>query len=84
MSEALLDIKYWGDSLGLRLPAKIARAVHLTAEQQVRMYVKDGCVVIEPVHSATPSLAERLARFDPVRHGGEAMPTVQNLGAEQW
>jgi antitoxin MazE len=84
MSEALLDIKYWGNSLGLRLPSKVARAAHLKAEQQVRMYVKDGCVIIQPVLTPTLSLAERLSRFDPQQHGGEALPTSQNLGAEQW
>lgn len=38
MSNAVLDIKYWGNSLGLRLPAKIARAAGLHAEQRVQMH----------------------------------------------
>lgn len=84
MTEALLDIKHWGNSLGLRLPAKVARAVGLHADQRVRMYVESGRVVIEPVQDALPTLAERLARFDPERHGGEVMPAAQNMGAEQW
>jgi len=40
-------------------------------------------VVIEPLHQAPLSLAQRLAAFDPALHGGEAMPTTQSLGAEQ-
>lgn len=84
MTEVLLDIKYWGNSLGVRLPAKVARAAHLNAEQRVRMHVEDGRVVIEPVQGAQPTLGERLARFDAHRHGGEAMPDAGRLGAEQW
>ncbi len=84
MADALLDIKHWGNSLGLRVPAKIARAVGLRAEQRVHMYAENGRVVIEPVQDALPSLAERLSRFDPERHGGEALLTAKNLGAERW
>lgn len=84
MTTAVLDIKYWGNSLGLRLPAKIARAAHLRANQQVRIQVEDGRVIIEPVLDAEPGLAERLSQFDPERHGGEAMTTAERLGAEQW
>ncbi|QEA11800.1 AbrB/MazE/SpoVT family DNA-binding domain-containing protein [Comamonas flocculans] len=84
MTEVLLDIKYWGNSLGVRLPAKVARAARLNAEQRVRMLVENGRVVIEPVRDAQPTLGERLARFDAQRHGGEAMPDAGRLGAEQW
>ena len=84
MSNAVLDIKYWGNSLGLRLPAKIVRAVGLHADQQVRMYAENGRVVIEPVQDALPSLADRLQRFHPERHGGEVMAVSQHLGTEQW
>lgn len=55
MTEAVLDIKQWGNNLGVRLP-----------------------VASEPM-----TLEQRLARFDPQRQGGEAMPT-QEVGAERW
>ena len=83
MSEALLDIKRWGNSLGVRLPAKVARAAHLQADQRVRVRVEDGRVVIEPVHEMRPTLAQRLARFDAARHGGEAMACERQV-AEKW
>lgn len=82
MTEALLDIKHWGNSLGVRLPAKVARAAHLQAEQRVRVRVEDGKMVIEPLPDARPSLAQRLARFDATRHGGEAM-ACEPLGADK-
>jgi antitoxin MazE len=81
VSEAVLDIKRWGNSLGVRLPAAVARAAHLKADQRVRVSVEDGRVVIVPERAAAASLAERLARFDPARHGGEAIASAP-VGAE--
>ena len=83
MSEAVLCIKHWGNSLGVRLPQAVAKAAHLHADQQVRISVEQGRVVIEPLPQDGLSLEARLQRFDPVRHGGEAMPTVP-VGAEKW
>lgn len=82
MTEATLDIKRWGNSLGVRLPTAVAREAHLHADQSVRLTVEDGRVVITPVQ-APPTLEERLARFDPKRHGGEAMAAQEALGAER-
>ncbi len=83
MSEAILDIKHWGNNLGVRLPAIVAREAHLHADQRVRVCVEDGRVIITPVSGAAPTLEQRLARFDPIRHGGEAMNS-ERLGAERW
>lgn len=83
MAEAILDIKHWGNNLGVRLPAAVARAAHLHADQRVRVAVEQGRVVITPVEDAAPTLQQRLARFDPARHGGEAMPG-EAVGAERW
>ena len=83
MTEAILDIKHWGNNLGVRLPAAVAREAHLHADQRVRVSVEDGRVVITPLYDALPSLEQRLARFDPMRHGGEAMVN-EPLGAERW
>jgi antitoxin MazE len=82
MTETVLSLKHWGNNLGVRLPRAIARAAHLHADQQVRLLVENGRVVIEPVPIASPSLAERLKCFDPARHGGEEMATPL-LGAER-
>ena len=84
MTETVLSIKHWGNSLGVRLPQAVARAARLHADQQVRMVVEDGRVVIEPLPQAgAVSLEERLKRFDPARHGGEAM-AVTLIGTERW
>ena len=83
MTEAVLDIKQWGNNLGVRLPAAVARAAHLRVDQRVRVSVEDGQVVIRPVADTAITLEQRLARFDPARHGGEVMADPP-VGAERW
>lgn len=83
MAEAYLDVKQWGNNLGVRLPVAVARAARLRANQRVRITVVDHSVVITPVDSQPLSLEQRLALFDPKRHGGEAMFT-HRIGAERW
>lgn len=84
MTEAFLDIKKWGNSLGVRLPAAVARAAKLHADQRVQISVDDGRITITPLTDGQLTLAQRLARFDPSRHGGETMQTTENIGAEKW
>lgn len=83
MAEAILSLKHWGNNLGVRLPQAVARAAHLHADQQVRVSVEAGRVVIEPLPAAALTLEERLQRFDPARHGGEVM-AARPVGAEVW
>ena len=83
MAEAILDIKHWGNNLGVRLPAAVAKAAHLHADQRVKVEAEQGRVVITPLQDAPLTLEQRLARFDPAHHGGEVMVTAE-IGAEQW
>ncbi len=83
MTEAVLDIKKWGNSLGVRLPAAIARAARLHIDQRVHLSVEEGAIIIRPEQNADVSLDQRLSRFDPARHGGETMQTPA-IGAEKW
>jgi antitoxin MazE len=82
-AEAVLDLKQWGNNLGVRLPMVVARAAHLHVNQKVRVAVEDGRVIITPVEDASLTLEQRLALFDPARHSGEAMEN-EPLGAEKW
>jgi antitoxin MazE len=83
MTDTFLDIKQWGNSLGVRLPVSVAREAHLHVDQRVRISVESGQVIITPVIDAPLTLEQRLARFDPARHGGEVMAS-QAIGAERW
>jgi len=80
---AFVCLKQWGNNLGVRLPAAVARAAHLHADQRVRVSVENDRVVITPVTDAPLSLEQRLACFNPVRHGGEVMVSPA-IGAERW
>jgi len=84
MTEAVLNIKKWGNNLGVRLPAAVAREAKLHADQRVRISVEDGRITITPLSEGQLTLEQRLARFDPSRHGGEVMTTTEDLGAEKW
>jgi antitoxin MazE len=84
MIEVVLDLRTWGNSLAVRLPAAIAREANLHVEQTVRISVVDGKVIIAPVLNEPLTLEKLLEKFNPELHGGEAMPTAQRLGAEQW
>lgn len=84
MIEAVLDIKQWGNNLGVRLPAAVAREAHLHRDQRVRVSVEGNQVVITPVIDLPRTLEQRLALYDPQRHGGEQMVVTQSLGAENW
>ncbi|MCY7305037.1 MAG: hypothetical protein LH632_02600 [Rhodoferax sp.] len=62
----------WGTSLGLRITKAVAKVAGVEADSQVTISAQPGRIVIESVN-ARPTLEAMLARFDPVRHGGEAM-----------
>ncbi|HEY8856435.1 MAG TPA: AbrB/MazE/SpoVT family DNA-binding domain-containing protein [Rugosibacter sp.] len=83
MSTAILDIKQWGNNLGVRLPSAVAKAANLHADQRVRIAVEDGRVVITPEAPAQLTLEQRLALYDASRHGGEVM-AAPPIGAEKW
>ena len=84
MVNAMLNIKRWGNNLGVRLPAAVAREARLHVDQRVRVSVEGGQVVITPVEKSRFTLEQRLAAYDTKRHGGEQMATTQTLGAERW
>ena len=83
MTEAVLDIKQWGNNLGVRLPTAVAREAHLHVDQRVRVSVQGGNVVITPVTESPLTLEQRLVLYDPTRHGGEVMAS-EPLGVEKW
>jgi len=83
MAETFLVIRKWGNSLGVRLPAAVAREAKLHADQRVRISVENGRIIITPLSEGHLTLEQRLASFDPARHGGEDMQTAENRGAEK-
>ena len=73
MSEAILRIKYWGNNLGVRLPAVVARQAKLRAEQSVHVTVEGG------------GLSSRRLREIPLRSkSGSPGSTPCVMGARRW
>ena len=81
--EAAVKIKTWGNGLGVRLTAQVARAAGLTAETLVNVTVENDRIIIAPAAPPKLTLAQKIAAFDPKKHGGEAMQT-EPLGREVW
>lgn len=69
-----------GDGRCLILPAPSLDALSLTMGSMVSIELVDGCLVIKPLVADT--LADKLARFDPAIHGGEAL-AAPPVGLEQ-
>jgi antitoxin MazE len=83
MAVAYLDIKKWGNSLGVRIPAVIAREARLKENQKVRIETDGDQVTIRAADNSLLSLEQRLEIFDKEKLGGEIM-AAQSVGAEVW
>ncbi|MES2537043.1 MAG: AbrB/MazE/SpoVT family DNA-binding domain-containing protein [Pseudomonadota bacterium] len=78
---AKLTIQQWGNSLAVRIPSAVARSARFAVGQPVEVSVEDSTVVVKPIGEPKLTLAQKLALFDPARHGGEVMATGR-IGAE--
>ena len=70
---AILTIQQWGNSLAVRIPAKVARSARLKVGQPVEVSAQHSSVLVRAIGVSKLSLAQKLAAFDPDRHGGEVM-----------
>jgi len=70
---ATLTVQQWGNSLAVRIPASLARSAHFVVGQPVEVSVADDGVLVKRAGSPKLTLAQKLAAFDPERHGSEAM-----------
>ncbi|WP_153100294.1 AbrB/MazE/SpoVT family DNA-binding domain-containing protein [Paraburkholderia hayleyella] len=78
---ATLTIQQWGNSLAVRIPAAVARSAHFEVGLEVEVTTDEAGVTVRPVGPRKLTLAEKLARFDLAKHGGEAM-AASPVGAE--
>lgn len=78
---ATLTIQQWGHSLAVRIPAAVARSAHFEVGLEVEVTAGDAGVTVKPVGARKLTLAEKLAKFDLTKHGGEAMAATP-VGAE--
>jgi antitoxin MazE len=66
------SVQKWGNGLAIRLTQKVAKAGGVREGTPVLITARPGRLVVE-AKDRPLSLQERLERFDPDRHGGEAM-----------
>jgi len=74
-------VQQWGNSLAVRIPAALAREVHFIVGQPVEISIDQLGLVIHRKGFPKLTLRQRLAAFDPNRHGGEVVSTGR-VGAE--
>ena len=75
------DLRRWGNSLGVRLPAAIAKEAGLRDDQTVELKVVAEGVLIRPVQPRL-SLAERLAAYAPMPNEPTEAMAWEPTGAE--
>jgi antitoxin MazE len=75
-------VQVWGNGLGVRITAGVAKAAHFAQGLPVTVEVVEEGILVRPA-AAKPklSLAQKLKAFDPAVHGGEAMAGGR-VGAE--
>lgn len=73
---ATLTVQQWGNSLAVRIPAAVARSARFTVGQPVVVSAEASNVLVRAVGAPRLTLSQKLAVFDPARHGGEAMPAT--------
>ncbi|MGB5104035.1 MAG: AbrB/MazE/SpoVT family DNA-binding domain-containing protein [Steroidobacteraceae bacterium] len=78
---ATLTVQQWGNSLAVRIPAKVARSARFRVGQPVEVSAQDASVLVRAIGEPKLSLAQKLAAFDPDRHGSEVMAT-ERVGRE--
>ena len=74
-------VQEWGNGLGVRITAPIAKAARFARGLPVVVEVVDGGILVRPVGAPKLTLAQKLKAFDPGLHGGEVMARGR-VGAE--
>ena len=74
-------IQEWGNGLGVRITAPVAKAARFARGLPIKVEVVEGGVFIRAVGRPQLTLAQKLKAFDPALHGGEVMATGR-IGAE--
>jgi antitoxin MazE len=70
---ATLTVQRWGNSLAVRIPAAVARSARFRVGQPVEVSAQDSNVMVRSIGEPNLTLEQKLAAFDPLLHGGEAM-----------
>jgi antitoxin MazE len=70
-------VQQWGNGLGVRITAPIAKAAHVAQGTPIQVEVVEGGFFVRVAGKPKLSLAQKLKQFDPQMHGGEVMATAR-------
>lgn len=76
-------VQVWGNGLGVRITAPVARAARFSRGLPVVIEVVEAGVLVRAAGRPKLTLAQKLKAFDPAVHGGEAMADGRR-GAERF
>ena len=68
-----LTVQGWGNGLGVRITAPVAKAARLARGTPITVEVVEGGIFVRLAGKPKLTLAQKLKAFDPERHGGEVM-----------
>ena len=74
-------VQEWGNGLGVRITAPVAKAARFARGLPVTVEVVEGGVLVRAAGKPKLTLTQKLKAFDPKIHGGEAMASGR-VGAE--
>lgn len=74
-------VQEWGNGLGVRITAPIAKAAHFARGLPIKVEVVEGGIFLRSVGVPKLTLEQKLKAFDPATHSGEVMATGR-VGAE--
>lgn len=66
-------IQAWGNGLGMRITAPLAKATHIARGTPITVEVVKGGFFVRVAGKPKLTLAQKLKAFDPKIHGGEVM-----------
>ena len=66
-------IQEWGNGLGVRITAPVAKAAHFVQGLPITVEVVEEGILLRAAGRPKLTLAQKLRVFDPARHGGEVM-----------
>jgi len=78
-----VQVKKWGNSASVRIPAAVMTAAALDIDQTVDIREEDGRIVIEPIRAPSYTLDELLAEMSPETFP-EDVDFGPPLGREIW
>lgn len=78
-----VQVKKWGNSASVRIPASVMAAASLRLDQPVDVREEDGRVVIEPIRAQTHDLDTLLVRMTPDTFPDD-VDFGASLGDEAW